>query len=187
MIKQFYFRQYNWTLSGAATLDRSEARINGTEGVLCIPQSSSITVVSPSDFFYFQLQNTHGGLTPLQRRSQCILQSQLTGLGCSVFVWYFEISKDSIHLHEVKIKESCIIGIYSDLTRGWITEEHECDGDCKYSWCAWKGPLRVGKGLEELEIREIIETIENIIIKICLNTQKCSRYLKKISVLQTSE
>ena len=37
------------TLSGATTLDQSGPRCDGNEGVLCIPQSSSITEASPSD------------------------------------------------------------------------------------------------------------------------------------------
>ena len=36
------------TLSGATTLDQSGTGSDGNEGVLCIPQSSSITGVSPS-------------------------------------------------------------------------------------------------------------------------------------------
>ena len=36
-------------LSGAAILDQSGPGNNGNEGVLCIPQSSSITGTSPSD------------------------------------------------------------------------------------------------------------------------------------------
>ena len=37
------------TLSGATTLGQSELGSDGNEGVLCIPQSSSITGISPSD------------------------------------------------------------------------------------------------------------------------------------------
>ena len=37
------------TLSGATTPGQSEPRSNHNEGVLCIPQSSSITEASPSD------------------------------------------------------------------------------------------------------------------------------------------
>ena len=37
------------TLSGATTPDQSGPRSNGNEGVLCIPQNSSITGASPSD------------------------------------------------------------------------------------------------------------------------------------------
>ena len=55
--------------------------------VLRIPQSSSITVASPTDFFFFfgHTQNTCWiSLTPLQRCSRCILQPQLFGLYISV-------------------------------------------------------------------------------------------------------
>ena len=38
------------TLSGATTLDKSGPGSHGNEGVLRIPQSSSITGKSPSDF-----------------------------------------------------------------------------------------------------------------------------------------
>ena len=37
------------TLSGATTADQSGSVSDGNEGVLCIPQSSSITGASPSD------------------------------------------------------------------------------------------------------------------------------------------
>ena len=66
MIKQFYFKQFNLseviclrsnssispidkTPSRATTLSQSGLGSNGSEGVLCIPQSSSITGTSPSD------------------------------------------------------------------------------------------------------------------------------------------
>ena len=39
----------DWTLSGATTLGLNAPGTNGNEGVLCIPQSSSITGTSPSD------------------------------------------------------------------------------------------------------------------------------------------
>ena len=66
-------------LSSAPTLSQSWPGSDGNEGVLCIPQSFSITGTSPSDcsvsypghFFV-------GGLIPLQRSSWCILQPQLT-------------------------------------------------------------------------------------------------------------
>ena len=49
--------------------------------VLCIPQSSSITGASPSDCSgSYPGHLLRRGLTPLQRNSQCILQSQPTGL-----------------------------------------------------------------------------------------------------------
>ena len=70
MINQFYFKQFSltlaicfhivkmsnssiWsidkTLSGATTLGQSGPGSDGNEGVLRIPQSSSITVASPSE------------------------------------------------------------------------------------------------------------------------------------------
>ena len=55
---------------------------NGNKGVLHIPQNSSITGTSPSDYLVSYIQDAHwGSLTPLQRSSRCILQPQLTG-GC---------------------------------------------------------------------------------------------------------
>ena len=38
------------TLSGATTLSQSGPGSNGNERALCIPQSSSITEASPSDY-----------------------------------------------------------------------------------------------------------------------------------------
>ena len=67
-------------LSGATTPGQSGPGSNGNEGVLCIPQSSSIAGTSPSDLFSVISETlVRWGLTPLQRCSQCILQPQLTG------------------------------------------------------------------------------------------------------------
>ena len=53
---------------------------DGNEGVLRIPQSSSTAETSPSDCLVsYPGHSLGGGLTPLQRCSQCILQPQLTG------------------------------------------------------------------------------------------------------------
>ena len=49
------------------------------EGVLRILQSPSITGTSPSDCLVSYPGYSLGGLTPLQRCSQCILQPQPTG------------------------------------------------------------------------------------------------------------
>ena len=74
MTKQFYFKQFNlakviclhtvWLttssiwfidrpLSGATTLGQSGSGSNGIEGVLSIPQNSSVTGASPSDCLLF--------------------------------------------------------------------------------------------------------------------------------------
>ena len=67
-------RPIDRTLSGATTPNQSEPGSNGIEGLLHIPQSSSITGTSPSDFLESYIQDIHwGSLTPQQRRSQCIL------------------------------------------------------------------------------------------------------------------
>ena len=41
------------TLSGATTAAQSKPGVNGNEGVLCIPESSSITGATPSDSLVF--------------------------------------------------------------------------------------------------------------------------------------
>ena len=68
------------SLIGATTSGQSEPGRNDNEGVLCIPQSSSITRASPSDYLV-SYHYTHwcGGFTSLQRCIQCILLPQLTG------------------------------------------------------------------------------------------------------------
>ena len=68
------------TLSGATTPGQSGPGSNGNEGVLHIPQSSSIAGTSPSDCLVSYPGHSLGGiLTPLQRSSRCILQPQPTG------------------------------------------------------------------------------------------------------------
>ena len=62
------------TLSGTTTQGQSVPGSNGNEGVLCIPQSSSITGTSPSDYLVScPGYSLGGGLTPQWRCSQCIL------------------------------------------------------------------------------------------------------------------
>ena len=65
-------------LSGATTPGQSGPGSNGNEGVLRIPQSSNTAGTSPSDCLVLYPGHSlgWGGLTPLQRCSQCILQPQ---------------------------------------------------------------------------------------------------------------
>ena len=65
------------TLSGTTTLSNCGPGSNGSEGVICIPQSSR-TEASPSDSLVLYPGHwLRGGLTPLQRCSLCILKPQL--------------------------------------------------------------------------------------------------------------
>ena len=52
------------TLSGATTLSQSEPESNGNEGVLSIPQSSSITGTSPSDCLVLYPRHSLGASNP---------------------------------------------------------------------------------------------------------------------------
>ena len=67
------------TLSGAATPGQSGPGSDGNEEVLRISQSFSITGTSPTDCLMSYPEHSLRSLTPLQRCSQCILQSQPTG------------------------------------------------------------------------------------------------------------
>ena len=67
------------SLSGATTLGQRGPGSNSNEGVLCIPQNSSITGTSPSDCLVSYQDTRCGALTPLQKSSRCILLPQLTG------------------------------------------------------------------------------------------------------------
>ena len=69
------------TLSGGTTPGQCGAGSDGNEGILHILQNSSITGTSPSDCLVSYPDNYlfGGGLTPLQRCSQFILQPQPTG------------------------------------------------------------------------------------------------------------
>ena len=58
---------------------------NGNEGLLCIPQSPSITGTSPSDCLVSYAGHSFGGgSSPLHRCSLCILQLRPTG---QCFLW----------------------------------------------------------------------------------------------------
>ena len=67
-------------LSGATIPVQSGPGSTGSEGVLRIPQSSSITGTSPSDCLVLYPGGSLGGVvTSLQRCSRCIVQPQPTG------------------------------------------------------------------------------------------------------------
>ena len=61
------------TQSGATPQGKSGPESDGNEGVLCIPQDSSITGTSPSDCLMSYPGHSWGGY-PQQRNSQCIQQ-----------------------------------------------------------------------------------------------------------------
>ena len=68
-------------------MGQSEPGSDGNEGVLRIPQSFSTAGTSSSDCLVsYPGHSFGGGLTPLQRCSQCILQPQLTGQS-NIFVY----------------------------------------------------------------------------------------------------
>ena len=66
-------------LSGAITPDQSGPGSDSNEGVLSIPQNSSITETSPSDCLVTYPGCLLAKSYPLQRSSPCILQPQSTG------------------------------------------------------------------------------------------------------------
>ena len=84
-ISNYSVKQFNsiWpidrTLSSAITPAQSVPGSDGNKGVLCIPKSSSFTGNSQSDCFAsYQGHLFGGGLTPLLRCCQCILQPHPT-------------------------------------------------------------------------------------------------------------
>ena len=63
------------TISGSTIMGDSGVGSDGTEGVLRIPQSSSINGTSPWKFLVLYTGHSMGrGLTRLQKSSWCILQ-----------------------------------------------------------------------------------------------------------------
>ena len=89
MSKQIYSKKFSLAyvridriLSGATTLGQSWPRSDGNEAMFCIPQSSSIIGISPSDCLVsYQDTRWEEGLTPQQSGSRYILQPHLTGEG----------------------------------------------------------------------------------------------------------
>ena len=65
----------NRTLSDAATPSQNWPWSDGNEGVLGIPQSSSIIGTSPSDCFVSYARNSLGGVLPLCREAIGVLYS----------------------------------------------------------------------------------------------------------------
>ena len=75
------------TLSDATTLSQSRSGSDGNEGVLCIPQSSSITRASPSDCLLSYPGYSLEGVLSLQRGKTpltCILDMTVSNLMCLV-------------------------------------------------------------------------------------------------------
>ena len=62
-------------LSGTTSPGQSWSENNGNEGVLCIPQSSSITVTSPSDCLLSYQDTRWLGVLPLGRDAVGIFYS----------------------------------------------------------------------------------------------------------------
>ena len=60
------------TLSGTTTPGQSEPGSNGSKGVLCIPQSSSITGGSPSDDLVLYQGHSFGGGSYLSAEMQSV-------------------------------------------------------------------------------------------------------------------
>ena len=84
------------TLLGATTPGQSEPGSDGNDEVLRIPQNSSITGTSPSDYLVSYLGHSldEGGGTLLQRSSRCIEQSQPIGLNFfSVLAYDYMLSR----------------------------------------------------------------------------------------------
>ena len=88
----------NRALSGSTTLGQSGSRSDGNEGVLWIPQRSSINRTSPSDCWVSYLGLSLENLTLLKRSSRCFLQSQPTGqyLYCIYVLKCVYISKNKV-------------------------------------------------------------------------------------------
>ena len=63
---QFKYQTVLFVLSGATTPDQSGPGSDGNEGILCIPQISSIISASPSNRFV-SYQDTHWSVLPLCR------------------------------------------------------------------------------------------------------------------------
>ena len=69
----------DWNLSDANSPGQSGPGSNDNKGVLCIPQSSTITGASPSDCLCHIQDTRWGSFTFFKRCSQCILQPQPIG------------------------------------------------------------------------------------------------------------
>ena len=95
---------------------------DGNEGVLCIPQSSSITGTSQSDCWVSYSGHSLEGLAPLQRCSQCILQPQPTVQGNERVLIFAKIS----HYWNLTIRLFSVIS--RTLIRGSLSLCREADG-----------------------------------------------------------
>ena len=98
------------TLSGATTPGQGRDESNGNEGVLRIPQSSSITGTSPSDCLVSYTRTLIGvGVLPLCRGtvgvfySRCILQSVY-----SFFLFTFRSTSKLIKQTFLKERQKCL-------------------------------------------------------------------------------
>ena len=67
------------TLSGATTLSQSWPGSDGNEGVLCIPQSSSITGTSPSDCLVLYSEHLLGEFYPSTEKQSVYSKASADG------------------------------------------------------------------------------------------------------------
>ena len=93
MIKQFYLIN-KWDYNNYHHSDQSGSGNNGNEEVLPIPQSSETGSLLTHDLVSYQDTRLVGGLTPLQKYSQHILQFQLIGL--PAYEYQKDLGKQSI-------------------------------------------------------------------------------------------
>ena len=120
------FNPYIGPLSGATSLCQSGLGSNGNEGILRIPQNSSITGTSPSDRLVSYNRTVvvgGGGIAPLQRSSRCILQSQPSGQYLdankqTLIYLLVNISEMKLHsFYHIEYSECCFFFIFTVILR----------------------------------------------------------------------
>ena len=125
-------------LSGATTPGQSGPGSDGNEGVLCIPQSPSITGTSSSDCLVSLPGHSLGGvLTPLQRCSRCILQSQPTGqrdFGDAIYIYIYIYIYIVQHQGKMSCKMRNMVLISIKTNRNISVNDSMCPVDFKIPW-----------------------------------------------------
>ena len=118
-VKQL-FRPIDWTLSGATAPSQSEPGSNNNEGVLHIPQSSSITGASPSGSLVSYPGHSLVGVLPVYRDAVGVFYNpQSTGLLLGWVRTFLKRGKRSAQKHELQ-NETIDDYIYQPLRSGRI-------------------------------------------------------------------
>ena len=126
------FNPYLWPLSGAATPGQSGSGNNGNEGVLCIPQSSSITGTSPSDYLVSCPGHSFGWGSYPSAEVQSVYSTAPADWAIYVtnhhvrlhYIWQIWFNQSQLMIYNMKLSHELVIIIFYLSLNYLIFSEH---------------------------------------------------------------